>query len=154
MHAHTTKPQVTRIKSTCETIAVEGGAEEEPARAHWAEQRRYDLLHQAVRHIPKAHRIGWLHALARYAGSPLTPTPGPAELAYLTWSEQRHTNPRSTTAQSIRESTSNPAVAPSTATSNPAIAPRLIPSPNHEPASYQQAHSKQPSTHTTASMGM
>lgn len=103
MHAHTTKPQVTRMISTHETIAVEGGAEEEPARAHWAEQRRYDLLHQAVKHIPKAHRIGWLHALARYAGCPLTPTPGPAELAYLTWSEQRHTNPRSTTAQNLTQ---------------------------------------------------
>jgi hypothetical protein len=81
------------MNETHETIAEEGGEAGKPAQAHQAEQRRWELLHEAIRYIPRRHRIGWYHALARRHNTPLTTTPTQAETDYLAWSHQRHTTP-------------------------------------------------------------
>ena len=81
------------MKRTCETIAVEGGAEGKPAVAEAIQNRIYDLYREVVRYIPRKHRIGWYHALARYTGKPFTAAPTAAEHAYRAWSKARHTNP-------------------------------------------------------------
>jgi hypothetical protein len=81
------------MKQTRETIAEEGGAEEDPAQAHRRQERIDDLLLAAIKHIPKRHRLGWYHTLARRHNTPLTTTPTQAETDYLAWSHQRHTTP-------------------------------------------------------------
>lgn len=87
-------------------MSAGGGAEVEPAIAHRAQERRYDLLLAVVKHIPKRHRIGWLHALARRYVTPFTAEPTAAELDYLAWSEARHTSPK---AKAKAEGNRNPA---------------------------------------------
>ena len=93
-----TKPQVAWMIETCETIAVEGGAGAEttptPAQRYEIHQRIADLLYQAAKRIPRAHRIGWYQALARFAGQPFTEQPTATERAYLAWSNHRRTSPR------------------------------------------------------------
>ena len=90
------------MKTTCETIAVEGGAEDRnnpqptPAQRYEAEQRTADLLYQAIRHIPRRHRLGWFHAIARASHQPFTLSPTRAERDYLAWSQQRLAGPTRT----------------------------------------------------------
>ena len=83
------------VKQTCETIAVEGGAEAKtPQQQHQAAEAAYELLHQAVRTIPRRHRLGWYQATARTIGQPISDQPSQNELDYHAWSQRQLAGPR------------------------------------------------------------